>query len=102
MEVSSTSMNVASVTVRAITQGLTVPSGILSLARTLSLIARFSRDILSRYGPFAPFLYSRLVREHRRVHVHPRAQHSFLRRNRIQHNLHRHALYHFHEISRGI
>src|SRR5579863_8782213 len=35
MEVSSTSMNVARVTVTAITQGLTDPSGILSLARIL-------------------------------------------------------------------
>ncbi len=38
MEVSSTSMNVASVTVTAITQGLIVPSGILSLARILCRI----------------------------------------------------------------
>jgi hypothetical protein len=35
IDVSSTSMNVASVTVTAITQGLIVPSGILSLARIL-------------------------------------------------------------------
>ncbi len=39
MDVSSTSMNVARVTVMAITQGLIVPSGILSLARILSRIA---------------------------------------------------------------
>src|SRR6266480_4166659 len=39
MEVSSTSMNVASVTVMAITQGLIVPSGMRSLARILSRIA---------------------------------------------------------------
>jgi hypothetical protein len=39
MDVSSTSMNVASVTVTAITQGLIVPSGIRSFARILFLIA---------------------------------------------------------------
>ena len=39
IDVSSTSMNVASVTVMAITQGLIVPSGILSLASNLLLIA---------------------------------------------------------------
>ncbi len=39
MDVSSTSMNVASVTVTAITQGLIVPSGILSFARILFRIA---------------------------------------------------------------
>jgi hypothetical protein len=39
MEVSSTSMNVASVTVMAITHGLIVPSGILSFAKILVRIA---------------------------------------------------------------
>ncbi len=39
MDVSSTSMNVASVTVIAITQGLIVPSGILSLSKILFRIA---------------------------------------------------------------
>jgi len=38
--VSSTSMNVASVTVTAITHGLIDPSGILSLASSLLRIAR--------------------------------------------------------------
>ena len=39
IEVSKTSMNVARVTVSAITQGLIVPSGILSLARILFFMA---------------------------------------------------------------
>ena len=42
MEVSSTSMNVASVTVTAITQGLIVPSGIRSLAKILFRIVHSS------------------------------------------------------------
>jgi hypothetical protein len=39
MEVSSTSMNVARVTVTAITQGLIVPSGIRNLAKILFRMA---------------------------------------------------------------
>ena len=46
MEVSSTSMNVASVTVTAITQGLMVPSGIRSLASILSRMAFESQSRL--------------------------------------------------------
>jgi hypothetical protein len=45
-DVSKTSMNVAKVTVTAITQGLIVPSGILSFARILFLIALESRSLL--------------------------------------------------------
>jgi hypothetical protein len=40
IDVSSTSMNVASVTVTAITQGLIDPSGILSLESILFFMAR--------------------------------------------------------------
>jgi hypothetical protein len=40
IDVSSTSMNVARVTVTAITQGLIVPSGIRSFDKILSRIAR--------------------------------------------------------------
>src|SRR5215467_917722 len=72
IEVSRTSIKVASVTVRAITQGLIVPSGFLSLARILFFIAR------------------------------SRPQHSLLRRNRVQHYLYRDALHDFHEISGGV
>jgi hypothetical protein len=45
MEVSSTSINVASVTVTAITQGLIEPSGIRNFARSLSFTLRL--EILS-------------------------------------------------------
>src|SRR2546429_6699497 len=51
IEVSSTSMNVARVTVSAITQGLIVPSGILSLDRILSLIS-----FCSSSGSFCAFI----------------------------------------------
>src|SRR6266567_2595998 len=56
MDVSSTSMNVASVTVTAITQGLIVPSGILSFARILFRISFESRPVVSTYSPPAPYL----------------------------------------------
>src|SRR5215470_1857499 len=94
IEVSSTSMNVARVTVSAITQGLIVPSGILSLDRILCLIAfasslwLFLAPYTFYYDRLAPLLYSRLVRDHGRVHVHSRAQHGLLRWNRIENNLH--------------
>ncbi len=42
IDVSNTSMNVAKVTVTAITHGLIVPSGILSLASNLFRMARSS------------------------------------------------------------
>jgi hypothetical protein len=50
MEVSSTSMNVASVTVTAITQGLIEPSGIRNFDRNLSLTLRL--EILSSSADF--------------------------------------------------
>ena len=57
MEVSSTSMNVASVTVTAITQGLMVPSGIRNLASILSRMAIESRSrLLLRITVQIPFL----------------------------------------------
>src|SRR6266581_6150051 len=98
MDVSSTSMNVASVTVTAITQGLIVPSGILSFARILFRIALESRPVVSTYCPPAPYLYSGLIRDHRGVHVHSRPQNRLLRRNRVQHDLHGNPLHHFHVI----
>src|SRR5215470_3689683 len=65
IEVSSTSMNVASVTVTAITQGLIDPSGILSFASNLCFIS-----FVALY-----FSFCRSVdRLHRRVHVHTRPQ----------------------------
>src|SRR5215467_8705101 len=90
IEVSSTSMNVARVTVTAITQGLIVPSGFLSLARILFPMAFefrlfcFLPATAPTYDRLAPLLYSRrLVRDDRCVHIHSRPQHSFLRWNRI-------------------
>jgi hypothetical protein len=60
MDVSSTSMNVASVTVIAITQGLTVPSGIRSFARILFRIAFESlAPAVSTYDRCNLYLYSR-------------------------------------------
>src|SRR2546429_1680848 len=59
IEVSSTSMNVARVTVSAITQGLIVPSGILSLDRILSLIS-FCSSSGSRSEEHTSELQSRL------------------------------------------
>src|SRR5271167_3207102 len=88
MEVSSTSMNVASVTVTAITQGLIEPSGILSFALILSSIA-FGVALL-------------LVRNYRRVYVHPRTKHRDVWRNRIENDFYRDALHHFHVIARGV
>src|SRR6516164_940363 len=105
MEVSSTSMNVASVTVSAITQGLIVPSGILSLDKILCLIAfagSFCAAYVSTYDRLAPSLYSRLVRDHRRVHVHSRAQHGLLRGNRVENNLHGNPLHDFYEVASRI
>src|SRR5213594_317412 len=103
MDVSSTSMNVASVTVMALTQGLTVPSGIRSLARILFRIAlETPAPTVSTYDRCNPYLYSGLIRNHRRVHIHPRAQNRLLRRNRVQHDLHRNPLHHFHVIPRRV
>src|ERR1051326_6839972 len=53
MEVSRTSMNVASVTVTAITQGLIEPSGIRNLARNLSFTLR--PKILFAYASLVPY-----------------------------------------------
>src|SRR5256885_8999480 len=103
MDVSSTSMNVASVTVTAITQGLIVPSGILSLVRILSRIAsNLWPCAVSTYYRSNPYPYSTLIRNHRRIHVHPRPQDGLLRRNRVQHDLHGDPLHDFHVISRRV
>src|SRR5215472_1506898 len=88
MEVSSTSMNVASVTVTAITQGLIVPSGMRNLEMTLSIM------VDARKVP--------LLRNYRGIHIHARTQNRHLGRNRIQNNLYREALHHLHEIAGGI
>src|SRR5262245_54131328 len=65
MEVSSTSMNVASVTVTAITQGLIEPSGIRNFASNLSFTARlFSPQIFLRCRGLNSF--SRKSRSQRR------------------------------------
>src|SRR5712692_4082905 len=89
IEVSSTSINVASVTVSAITQGLIVPSGILSLARILLRIALGSpSSSLSTYDRSAPYRYSRSIRNHCRVDIHPRPQYGLLLWDRIENDLH--------------
>src|SRR5258708_7679531 len=103
MEVSSTSMNVASVTVTAITQGLIVPDGILSLARILFRIALGSQSLLVlRTTALFVSLNSFLICNYRRIHVHSWPQHRFLLRGRIQHDLHRYPLHHLHVISRRV
>jgi hypothetical protein len=51
-------MNVASVTVTAITQGLIEPSGIRNFDKNLSFTLRL--DILSSIAVSRPLLYSRL------------------------------------------
>ena len=72
IEVSSTSMNVANVTVTAITQGLMVPSGVRSLDKIPFMILVLETPLLSvlRSGRA---VYSALLRDHRRVHIHSRA-----------------------------
>src|SRR2546429_2632111 len=103
MDVSSTSMNVASVTLTAISQGLIVPSGNLSLVRILSRIAsNLWPCAVSTYYRSNPYPYSTLIRNHRRIHVHPRPQDGLLRRNRVQHDLHGDPLHDFHVISRRV
>src|SRR3974377_1290404 len=89
IDVSSTSMNVASVTVTAITHGLIDPSGI----RSFDLIpsSMFQRKSL----PWS-------VRNYGRFHVHARPQHRHVRGNRIEHDLYRNALHHFHVVARRI
>ena len=59
IDVSSTSINVASVTVSAITQGLMVPSGILNLDSSLCLIALgFLAPFPEPYTFYVQLLYS--------------------------------------------
>src|SRR6202045_1546990 len=55
MEVSNTSINVASVTVIAITQGLIFPFGVRNLARTLFSMAAVLVPTLSTPEPFSLF-----------------------------------------------
>src|SRR5260370_11683758 len=100
IDVSSTSMNVASVTVTAITHGLIVRSGSLSVARSLFLIALESRSqSVLRTTALFRILNSWLIRNHRRVYVHSRPQHRLLLRNRVQHDLHRYALHYLYVIA---
>src|SRR5215472_12598919 len=107
IDVSRTSINVARVTVTAITQGLIDPSGILSLARILFPMTFSSLVLLAPCSSFVqspcPASFSlRFVRHHCRIHLHSRPEHGFLGRHRIKHNLHRAWLYHFHKIPRRI
>src|SRR5689334_25367209 len=65
MEVSSTSMNVASVTVTAITHGLIEPSGIRNFDRNLSLTARLlSPQIFLRCRGLLSFSRQSRLRRH--------------------------------------
>src|SRR5258707_13022728 len=67
IDVSSTSMNVASVTVMAITQGLIVPSGIRSLDKILSRIASDLCPCCFYVLPFESLSVFPLICDHRRV-----------------------------------
>src|SRR5579863_3203559 len=89
MEVSRTSINVASVTVTAITQGLIEPSGMRSLWMNFS--------IMVVYVFRAP-----LFGDYRGIHIHTRPQNRHLTGNGIEHNFYREALHYFHEIAGGI
>src|SRR6266404_5485354 len=100
IEVSSTSINVASVTVTAITQGLIEPSGIRNFDRNLSFTLRL--EILSSLAGFLCVKSRSSVRERCRHHVHSRSQNRLLWRNRIENDFYRHALYDLHVISRGV
>src|SRR4030088_1130201 len=79
IDVSRTSMNVASVTVTAITHGLIEPSGIRNFDRSLWRIA--FRCFL-RNSPTNSPLCS-LLGYHRHIRIHPRPQHCFLLWNRV-------------------
>src|SRR6266446_1523395 len=79
MEVSRTSMNVASVTVTAITQGLIEPSGVRSLEMNLSI------TLLKKIA---------LLRNHRGIHIHAGTQHRYVGGNGIKNNFYRDALHH--------
>jgi hypothetical protein len=100
IDVSRTSMKVASVTVTAITQGLIEPSGIRSFDRSLWRIA--FRCFLLLATPQEISLPCLLFRDHRHIRVHPRPQYRLLLRNRIDDDLYRYALDYFHVIARGI
>src|SRR5256885_5636119 len=82
IEVSSTSMNVASVTVTAITQGLMFPSGVRSLDKILLSMTRDSFRTLSLtdyYTQLRPFIpYS--LRNYSCVYIHARTERSEERR----------------------
>ena len=101
-------MNVASVTVIAITQGLMFPSGVRNLAKILFRIAAILVLAPTRYyapafhfiPPALPLIVS--LRDDRRVHIHPWPQNRFLRRNRIEHDFHGNALHYLDVIAGGI
>src|ERR1700745_2698974 len=100
MEVSSTSMNVASVTVTAITQGLIEPSGIRNFDRNLSFPLRL--EIISSLADFLCVKSRSSVRERCRHHVHSRSQNRLLWGNWIENDFYRHALDNLYVISRGV
>src|SRR5215472_7489546 len=79
MEVSSTSMKVASVTVTAMIHGLMLPSGVRNFASSL-----FFMTVPSAF----------LFRHHRGVGVHARPQNGLVRGNRVENDLHGNALDH--------
>src|SRR5271168_4368405 len=98
MEVSSTSMNVASVTVTAITQGLIEPSGMRSFEMSLFFMRQLYYAPDTRIASTGP----KLFRYHRGIHIHARPQHGFFWRNGIEDDFHGNALHDFHVISRGV
>ena len=88
MDVSSTSIKVASVTVMAITQGLIVPSGIRSL------LVIFSNIDVRRC--------SELIRHYCCVHIHPRPQYGYILRNGIKNDFYGDALNDLDVVPRGV
>src|ERR1700692_1852235 len=97
MEVSSTSMNVASVTVSAITQGLIDPSGIRNFEMSLFFMAL----AISRSVSMTTFSDA-LFRDHRGVHVHSRPQNRYILRDRIENDLYGNALHNLHVVAGGV
>src|ERR1700739_2302315 len=93
MEVSRTSMNVARVTVTAITQGLIEPSGIRSFDWILASMA---------IGDSSPRYLVALLRDYGRYYVHARTENRDVRRNRIENNLYGNALHDLDVVSGGV
>src|ERR1700689_2908201 len=87
--VSSTSMNVASITTTAMTQGFTAPSSLL--ARPMKLVITALMDFLGPHRvPLASVIdlartkSALLARDNCHVHIHSGTQNRFVRRNWIQ------------------